>query len=134
MRRSWPILIGAVLLAGCPVGRQGQPQNVTPVTTVAPQVDISGKLDTLEQKITTVQETVTNSTQVYALDEARAELAKQASKDQRKLYMMIIGTLVGFTLLCLSLNSPIPEGKRWLAVVASFAVIVCSIGIPLLLF
>ena len=120
-----PLTFATVLAAG---GCSGSSQPaVTPSALVAPSIT-AADIQEIKQDIRQVQTTVTTTS--YALDGERAKLARAESKDRQKILFMTIGILTGFVLLCLCLDSPVPGAKRWIAVVAAFAVVVGSIVLP----
>jgi len=85
------IWILPLMIMGCPPSGQ-QRADVKPEATVSPNVEISGQLGTLDQKITQMQTTMTTMTSNYQRD------AEQAKTD-RRIFGALLGLLGATTIL-----------------------------------
>ena len=117
------LLVLTVLPAGC----VRPAQSAKPAATVAPKI-VTGDNSEVLLAIKQVQNTV--QTTNYALDGERATLERKAARDQQKLMFAWVGTLVGMLLLNLFMDSPVKNGRRWIAVLIAFGIIIGSLVIP----
>ena len=123
MRKLLLLIALLLIVSGCPTpGNQSKP-----VATVAPEITARD----IEEVIIRQMQQTTQTTN-YAIDGERAKLARAAARDKQKLYLSMIGILVGFCVIFICLDSFIKNGKQWLGVLAGFAIVVGSLVIPLI--
>lgn len=123
--RSWLliVLVGLLLCSGCPTPGSKQ----EPKASITPNI-IATDVEKVETTISQEQSSV--QIQAFALDAERAKLAKVYARGIQRILYTMIGVLVGFILLMLCLDSPLSPAKRWIAIVAAFAVIIGSLILP----
>jgi len=122
MKRLAILLLALACLGGCAT-RPQQAADLTPTATAMPNVDISGKLDTLDQKITQVQHTQSTQTSIYARDseQAKTDRAKDvtAARTGRKYFGAVVAILAAFAVFGWCTEQVLSGWRRDIALVAA---------------